>query len=308
MEPVQTPWGGGNQVVEQLITHFRSRGITVTHSLEEDIDLILMIDPRPSSTTRFLPEEILEFRRKHPGVKCIHRINECDKRKNTDFMDEILRKANEAADFTVFISEWLRGYFIERWFDVSKPHATIDNGADPKVFYPAPAALEKGPFKIVTHHWSSNAMKGFDVYRQIDQMLAGGELEGFEFTVIGRWPEDIQWKKTLLHPPARGMELAGLLRNHHAYVTASLWEPSGMHHIEGAQCGLPLVYHEDGGGIVDFGRKYGVCFRENIREALLKVRENYDSLRKKVLEYAPSGLKMCEEYYNVLLKLTEKSG
>lgn len=75
-----------------------------------------------------------------------------------------------------------------------------------------------------------------------------------------------------------------------------------MHHIEAAQCGLPLIYHEDGGGIVEFGKKYGVGFRDNLIDALCFMRENYSQFRKKVLESAPSGMQMCQSYERIFLK------
>jgi hypothetical protein len=73
-----------------------------------------------------------------------------------------------------------------------------------------------------------------------------------------------------------------------------------MHFIEGAQCGLPLVYHEDGGGIVEVGRRFGVSFREDVSKALQEARDRYPELRVRVLSQAPSGDAMCAEYRRVI--------
>ena len=73
------------------------------------------------------------------------------------------------------------------------------------------------------------------------------------------------------------------------YVTGTRWEPCGMHHVEGAQCGLPLVFHEDGGGVVEAGRKYGIGFREDVGGALLRARAEYPGLRSAVLASMPCG-------------------
>ena len=54
-----------------------------------------------------------------------------------------------------------------------------------------------------------------------------------------------------------------------------------MHHVEGAQCGLPLVYHEDGGGIVEAGLKYGIGYREDPSEALLQMAARLQEFRGK---------------------------
>jgi glycosyltransferase involved in cell wall biosynthesis len=217
-------------------------------------------------------------------------------------MDEILHQANRIADYTVFVSHWLKDYFIDRWFDPRRPHQVILNGADPKIFYPR-LDKEYGAgevVKVVTHHWSDNWNKGFKVYEQVDRMIAQGELKGFRFMVIGRWPAEITWRSAVTHPPVRGKKLANLLRQNHLYLTASLWEPCGMHYIEGVQCGLPLVYHEDGGGVVEFGRRYGIHFREDLKTALLEARENYQILLQKVFSNSPSGHEMCKKYETVL--------
>jgi glycosyltransferase involved in cell wall biosynthesis len=303
MKPVSKPWGGGNQFVVQLAEHLTAKGHKVTHRLESDVTCILLIEPRRLDTVSFGVSEIKKFKQKHPSVKCIHRINECDQRKATNFMDDLLHQANEVADFTVFISHWLRDYFIDRWFDPVRPHCVIQNGADSKIFYPTEINIYKpgDVMRVVTHHWSNNWMKGFKVYQAVDQMIASGELEGFALTVIGRWPEELNWLSTTNYPPVNGAKLAGLLRQHHLYLTASLWEPCGMHHIEGAQCGLPLIYHEDGGGIVEFGERYGIGFRNDVKRALIGACQNYQALRDSVMKSAPSGAEMCSSYEEVII-------
>jgi hypothetical protein len=76
-----------------------------------------------------------------------------------------------------------------------------------------------------------------------------------------------------------------------------------MHPVEGAQCGLPVVYHEDGGGLVETSRRYGVAFRDDVRTAILETRERWSELRAQVLEHAPSGDAMCVAYARQLQRL-----
>ena len=76
-----------------------------------------------------------------------------------------------------------------------------------------------------------------------------------------------------------------------------------MHHVEGAQCGLPLVYHEDGGGVVEAGRKYGVGYRENVGAALEAARTDYAGLRTRLLAQIPSGDRMVLGYAELFQKL-----
>jgi glycosyltransferase involved in cell wall biosynthesis len=268
-----------------------------------------MVDGRDTLTT-FGLREIRAFKQGCPSVICIHRVNECDQRKGSRFMDDLLANVNEVADHTVFISGWLMNYHAARWFDTVRPHSVIHNGADPRVFHPLGGHMPVpgGPFRLVTHHWSDNSMKGFPVYQEIDRLIDKQELPGVEFWVIGRWPADMQWRSARLIGPVKGHRLASLLRQCHAYVTASLWEPGGMHFIEGAQCGLPVLFHEDGGGIVEVAERFGIGFRDDLFMAVNAMRAGHGDLRRRVLEHGPSGERMCAAYRSVIQQLLVARG
>ena len=220
-------------------------------------------------------------------------------------MDEMLKAANEVADHTVFISEWLRDYHAERWFDLGRSNSVIYNGADPRIFHPVGSKRwdRISPLRVVTHHWSSNPLKGFAEYEALDGAIAAGQVADVELYIVGRWPDSIQWKSAVTVPPLHGRELADQLKRCHLYITASRWEPCGMHHVEGAQCGLPLLYHEDGGGIVEAGKVYGIGFREDLFVALERAKSSYDELRKKLLNQTPSGDRMCMAFADTIQQL-----
>ena len=299
MAPTRSPWGGASPFVWQLEALMKRRGWRVQYALSPTPDVVFVIDPRMDHPKkRFGLEELRAFRRTHPSVPVLHRINECDQRKGTDFMDELLRQTSELADHTVFIAEWLKDYFANRWFESSRPHSCIYNGADPAVYHPYGTSLPTvgAPARIVTHHWSDNPMKGFDIYEKVDHLIADGELPGFILRVIGRWPKSIKWRSAELFGPMTGIPLARRLRESHLYLTASRWEPCGMHHVEGAQCGLPLVYHEDGGGIVEAGLKYGMGYRADPSDALREVARLLPEYRRKVFSQMPSGDRMAMDY------------
>jgi glycosyltransferase involved in cell wall biosynthesis len=313
MYPAAGAWGGSSVFVHQFMAALRRCGIRPVFDLNGRVDVILLVDPREDLLNKaFGMEEIRSYRDRHPEVRVIHRINECDQRKASDFMDECLRQANDLADHTVFISEWLQEYFVSRWFDVGRSHQVIYNGADPAVFHPLGAdRFDGGTLRLVTHHFSSHLLKGFAVYQQVDEMIADGRLPDTELWIIGGRPPEMHWHASRLFAPVAGRELATLLRQCHAYITASLWEPCGMHHVEGAQCGLPLLYHEDGGGIVEAGRRYGIGFREETLRVVLKdMRHRYPEMRKRVFTSMPDGLSMAMDYvravYRVLSLAEEK--
>jgi glycosyltransferase involved in cell wall biosynthesis len=302
MRPKRGPWGGSSPFVKQMEAQLERSGIAVQFDLTGHVDAIVIVDPREDlEGIMFGVPAIAAYRRRNPSVRVLHRVNECDQRKGTSFMDAHLARASQVADHTVFISEWLRDYHVARWFDASRPHGVIYNGADGRWFHPfgRPSSANR-PFRVVTHHWSDNPLKGYDVYEAFDRSLVSGMLPGVEFWVIGRWPASIRWQATRTFPPARENKLGDLLRQCDAYLTASRWEPCGMHHVEGAQCGLPLIYHEDGGGIVEAGRRYGVGYRDDVVPAVSRMRAEYPAYRHAVLSAMPSGDDMVVAYQRVL--------
>ena len=75
--------------------------------------------------------------------------------------------------------------------------------------------------KIVTHHWSSNKMKGFDVYKKLDELSEEVDWKGkIEFTYIGNLPKGFNFKNSRVINPLSGEKLAEQLVSHHIYITA----------------------------------------------------------------------------------------
>ena len=313
MRPINRVWGGGNQWALQFLRALRQTGSPVSFSLRASAEVIviascadttLLRDPNVTKTITFGVEAIEHYRARHPDVVCLHRVNECDQRKGTRHIDALLARANASADYTVFVSEWLRDYHAARWFDTAKPHTVIQNGADERIFSSRGSVDWKPgtPLRLVTHHWSTNWHKGFRVYQELDRLIADGRLPDTELWVIGRWPAEIRWRSARTFRPQQGHRLAPLLRQGHGYVTASQWEPGCMHIVDGAQCGSPLLYHEDGGGIVEVARAFGVEFRDDLVGAVELMRQRYRELRSSVLNAAPSGRMMCQAYLDVIDK------
>lgn len=310
MFPAAGAWGGSSVFVHQFMAALRRCGIRPVFDLDGPVDIIMIIDPRDDLLNKaFGMAEIARYKVRNPKVRILHRINECDQRKGSNFIDECLRQASEIVDHTIFIAEWLQDYFVARWFNPDRSHQVIYNGADPAVFHPLHGeSYDGGTLRLVTHHFSGNMMKGFAVYQQVDAMIADGRLPDTELWIIGGRPPEMQWRSAKLIAPAAGNELADLLRRCHVYITASLWEPCGMHHVEGAQCGLPLLYHVDGGGIVEAGQRYGIGFREgSLFTAIQEMRADYPEMRQHVFNSMPDGLSMAMDYVRAVYRVLSLS-
>ena len=57
--------------------------------------------------------------------------------------------------------------------------------------------------------------------------------------------------------PLQGSDLADELKKRYI-PNSSINEPSGNHHIEGAQCGLPLLFINSG-GVAEYCKDYGLA-------------------------------------------------
>ena len=114
-KPVEGPWGGGNLFVKGMSSVLKSKGHEVFYDLVPNLDYIIMIDPRPSNYG-VDANQIFNYRYNNPATKIIHRINECDKRKGTSGLDDVLLTCANLSDKVVFISKWLQDYFIKKGF------------------------------------------------------------------------------------------------------------------------------------------------------------------------------------------------
>ena len=310
VRPQSGPYGGANQWAQQICASLRRSGYRVVHTLRPGVDLVMGTHLGLSGAPAFGWDEVAQAKKHNPRLRVIQRINDNDARKGTRQMADILAEANRTADHTVFVSSWLRDHHATSWFDRARPHSVIDPGADPAVFHPIGHRPWRAgeTFRIVTHHWSDNPAKGFDVYAAIDEAIAEGRLPGAELWIIGRWPSSLRWRSARTFPPATGRTLADLLRQCHLYVSASRFEPGAMHPVEGIQCGLPLLYHRETGGTVALGERFGVPLAGDVAASVNECRSRYDELLRAVLEEPPSGDLMCLQYRRLIQRELAAAG
>jgi glycosyltransferase involved in cell wall biosynthesis len=294
-----------------LKDYLEKNGHKVVYNLEDDdIDIILLTEPRKTSeSSMFTHIDVLKYIQfVKNDVAVIHRINECDERKNTNFVNQYLIEANKSADATVFVSSWLRNLFIKQGLECENI-SVIMSGANSKVFYSSDQNknIDYKKLNIVTHHWGGNWNKGFDIYKKLDELLDIKEyIDRFTFTYIGNMPPKFKFKNTNVMKPLSGKELADEIRKNDIYITGSLNEPSGNHHIEAAQCGLPLLYI-DSGGIPEYCKDFGVMFNElNFENKLNEIYDNYLKYKDDILSYPYNSDLMSAEYLKLFNKLVDQ--
>ncbi len=301
------PWGGGNQFARALTDALEAAGHQVCFGLDaREIDLILLTEVRGRSpAASFNAGTILRYLQfRNPKALVVHRINECDERKGTRNMNRLLSRANYVADHTVFIASWLRKLPVWR---EQRPSSVILNGGDTDCFTPSKKHgwQSETPLKIVTHHWGGNRLKGADVYEKLDSLLSSPEWrERIEFTYVGNLPSGCALPNSRHLKPLSGKALAEELASHHVYLTGSINEPAGMHHVEGALCGLPLIYRNSG-ALPEYCNGFGIEFSgpEDLPSALERMMVEYDRWRAALENYPHTAERMCREYIDLFERL-----
>lgn len=290
-KPIRGPWGGGNSFVINLCEALQNAGHTVVFDLNSlDIDIILIIDPRkrPAIISFGVGELFRYLLLRNKNAIVVHRINECDERKNTLFTNFRLRTANYVADYSVFVGTWLKYLSVWRPQD-KRGNSVILNGADPNIFFAGSKPMWKigQKLRLVTHHWGGNWMKGFDIYEKLDQMLSSSNWRNkIDFTYIGNAPDGFRFRNASHIQPLKAVALAEELRQHDVYLTASINEPGGNHQNEGALCGLPILYRNSG-CLPEYCDGFGIGFNgpEDFEISLKKISENYPAIYAKMKDY-----------------------
>lgn len=302
------PWGGGNQFGWTLARFLEDRGCRVSYDLRDnDLDVIVLIDPRrQSQTASYGPHQILNYRRLiNPRAVVVHRVNECDERKGTTDVNRQLIEANRCADQTVFVSQWLYDLFDRHGWPCEN-NCVIRNGSDQHVFHPLSRETWQGnrALRLVTHHWGANHMKGFDIYKRVDELLENGSFNRrIDFTYVGNLPVEFRFRNARYVSPKFGSTLANELRRHDVYLTASRNEPGGNHQNEGACCGLPLLYRNSG-CLPEYCNGFGIMFEDyNFQEKLEQMLDTYDSWVARMLSYPHTASRMCDSYWELFSRL-----
>ncbi|MBU2060964.1 MAG: glycosyltransferase [Bacteroidetes bacterium] len=312
------PYGGGNSFVKDLADYLKNyKDIKLTYALKGKIDIYLIIDIRQGKYKKYSFEEILNYKNHNPNGIIVSRINDSDStRTNKSLETKILENINHI-DFLVFNSEFIRSYYLEKYSVLkTKPNLVIYNSSNSTFFYPkATSKLTSNRIKIVTHHWSDNINKGYELYYKLNTFCS--KHENFEFIFIGRkFNSDIEkgHDKIKVHGPYGKKELGEILRNCDVYVTASINDACPMHVFEGIACGLPILYINKPGGGKDIPElsklKVGESFND-IDDLIVKLElvvNNYNFYSKNILKniHIYNSTKCFEDYTLLFRKLKEQ--
>ena len=234
------PYGGGNQFMMALKKGLLRQGVEVRENeLSEDIDAYVL------NSIHFDVDRFMEFSSRH-RINVIHRIDGpihlirgYDREK-----DELCFDLNTRfASATVIQSAWTYQRIVEMGYQPVNA-VIIRNAVDSEIFHPRGriAFDPRRKIRLISTSWSNNPRKGGPVYKWIEEHL---DWDRFEYTFVGNVSENFTSARHI--PPVSSEELAGLLRDHDIYITASRNDPCSNALIEAMACGLPALYLDDGG-------------------------------------------------------------
>lgn len=310
MKPIQEAYGGGNQFLINLTNHL-SKHHDIVYTLEPNLDLIFVMDPRKLKYNRIVNKDVVAYKKQYPHIRIIQRVNDCDKPRNQEnIIDPIVINATKCADLTIFVSQWTCDYYHSKGY--RGKHIVINGGCNQDIFYPRPLLTPpppklgpKGKVKLVTHHWSQNWNKGFEYFKQLSDYI--DEHPEFELTFIGReLPPEQNPKNMNRIGPLFGDELGEELSKHHIYITASKAEACPNHVLEGMSTMLPLLYHVDIGGGVEISKPNGAESFSSFSDLINKLHliiANYKDYQK-LINLPRLNTKLCCMKYQQAVETT----
>ena len=299
-QPRIGPWGGGAKTVNKLVELLLSKGHTVVYTLKEKIDVIFCFDPRPNAHGESI-EHMYAYRDLHPKTKIVQRVGDLgthSKPHLTNLVKFTMYGLNKS-DYFIFPSKWSK-----EWINYQGENCSVIDNAPMKIFYQnRNNNLELGKqIKVVTHHWSTNPKKGFDIYEKFDKWCEGKNIS---FHYIGQLPPNVKFNNYT--KPISAEALSEELPKHDIYLTASEEEAGANHVLEALASGLPVIYRKNGGSIENYCNYYGENYSnfDDMIEKINKVIKNYKTLKDQVLQYKTTNDFVVNEYYRIITKAHE---
>ena len=297
-QPKVGPWGGGAKTVNKLSERLLNDGHTVVYQLQEGIDVMFCFDPRPNSFGENI-NHLYAYRQLFPKTKIIQRVGDVGTHGKPE-LTHLVKQCLNKSDYFIFPSRWAMEYVNYS----GENHSVIYNRPMGEFYTNRDESSEVRDIpKIITHHWSTNPRKGFDLYKKFDNFCK--QTGEFEFHYIGQLPNGCSFENQL--PPMSATNLVEILPKYDIYLTASEEEAGANHVLESLAVGLPVVYRDNGGSIPEYcalgGKEYSDF--SSMVESLREVRDNYKNYKVECLKYKDTNDMVADEYCDIIRRMYE---
>jgi glycosyltransferase involved in cell wall biosynthesis len=297
-KPIAGPWGGGNKFVKNLASKLKSLKFKVTYELSPDVDIIFCFDPRPNSAGLWY-QDFLNHKAKYKSI-IMQRVGDVGTHSKPE-LTNLVKQCIQYSDYLIFPSQWAKNYI-----SCDKSNAIVVDNKPQGLFYNFRSQNKTiDRVKIVTHHWSNNPKKGFDIYEKLGKLINEKSID-VDFTYIGRWNDNYSNEGIKIIAPKDSNSLSRILPQHNVYLTASLEEAGANHVLEAMASGLPILYRTGGGSIDEYCNQYGISYNEDFKTLLSGIdliRQNYNSFKDNVLNYKNTIDDSTDEYVRIICQI-----
>lgn len=287
------PAGGGNQTLRAIVREMRERGVKVELQTISPTSKAVLFN-----SFNFDYERLRLLARRVDDVRRVHRVGAVTSlyRGFDDGTDARIAAMNhELADATIAISHATIDMYRTIGIELVDPHV-VYNGCDDRIFNrDGRRAFDRNrKVRLVSTSWSDNPNKGAPVYRWLEDHL---DWARYEFTFIGN--AAVAFERIRHIPPVGSVELAGLLREHDIFVTATMNDAYSNALVEALSCGLPAVYL-DSGGSREAVKEAGFGFKsaEEVPGLLERLVADYEEYQAAIS--LPSLAEVTDRYLEVL--------
>lgn len=289
--------GGGNQFLKALKFHWQSLG-AYEESLEK-ADVVLF------NSHQWL-RRVMKAKKSFPNKIFIHRIDGPLRtyRKKEAFLDNLIFKTNKfVADGTVWQSKWSQSQNKDI-FSYKCPFETIIYNAPNEELFnrQGKSAFNKiSKIKIIAVSWSTNLLKGFDIYKFLDENL---DFKKYQMSFVGRVP--MEFKNIKFLGQMDQVQLSFQIKQHDIFITASKVEACSNVLIEALSCGLPCLAFNSSSNPEIIG-KGGELFNnaQDLLEKIDKIANNYADYQNNLPVFSLN--KVAKGYFNFANKIFEQA-